>query len=201
MPARNLLCELFRRSAMVDWNLWLLVNTPSLEFDFGDGVPLHPTVYWQVYNKLIFQYTPSDLLPPDNAILISDEQSTFLEYTSMRCWVKEWLDYFYQWLVRHWGWEQPLDCSDCSGGARISRFCFEKLIDLPVVQTDWKLSNKEVIPIRHSLLLKIKWKISKLSPLRELSPGRSCEQLPTKIWCFSCRSVDISNFSVVPFGT
>lgn len=141
---------------VVDSDLWLQLHAPSLEFDFGDGLPLSPSKFWWRIRRFIKANSPKSVKVPDDNVFVSEDQRTFLEYTSMRGWVEEWLDYYLWWLRFYRCVNNLLNYQDPLVKVWIDRITTDMVFNAPVPHADWRVSNIEDVKLRYSLLQRVK---------------------------------------------
>lgn len=58
------------------------------------GLPLNPYLFWWLYRRIVFLYTPNQPTPPPDDAFVTEDQVWFLEYTQKLRWFEEWLDYY-----------------------------------------------------------------------------------------------------------
>ena len=127
------------------WSMWNKLSLP-LDLWLGRGKPLNPYLRGFIINNLRNTLRPQELRVPPDDLFFTEEQRTFQEYTQLRGWVTQWLKYV------KWYWEVAVS----------DRVTIQELMDGPVVQTSWKINNRDENLVRFGHLWKCHDLISSL---------------------------------------
>lgn len=158
--------------------------------------------------RVLKAYRPRDLRCPPADLFVSEEQRTFQDYTGLRCWLEEWLGYYQWWLRYYQIANNYLDYRNPTIKKVIDRVTIDDVFSPPVSSTSWKISNKDPIRVRFSLLMKIKSELDNLPPILEIEWTREsdCYFSVDTFWCHSSNnshfvySEGLHSFMVVSKG-
>lgn len=73
----------------------------------------------------------------------------------MRCWVEDWLAYFEWWLKYYRLVNNLIPYDNATDKQWIDRTTLDDVLNAPVAHSDWKMSNIEVVKVRHLLLQRV----------------------------------------------
>lgn len=111
----------------------------SLELWLGRGLPLNPYLRGLLISILRVEMRPKELRFIPDELFIVEKVKDFLEWSTLRSWVREWLKYC------HWYY----------GTAMQPDVKLDSFLDAPVVNRNWKLDQKDENLIRFGLLWKL----------------------------------------------
>ncbi|GLU24478.1 hypothetical protein SLE2022_406090 [Rubroshorea leprosula] len=157
-----------------EWGLWSRLQHPSLEYFFGEGKPLTPTMFWYTARYLVDFFKPKQLKGPPLQIFATEEQATFQEYTMLRSHVSSWLEYNQWWFQYYRLVNNYLDYCDAQVRDKINRLDLEDIFSAPVCELGWKMRRLDHIVLfsRFNLLHKLKCILDDPPAIRELPEGR-----------------------------
>lgn len=114
----------------------------------GRGQPINPYLRAHLIDLLRKSYLPKEwkLYPED---ICSEDARDFLEWTTLRGWVKQWLNYL--------KWYHTVAMSD--------QVSLEDFFKAPVITYDWKVTRKDPQLVKFGLM----WKLYDEVALRGLS--------------------------------
>jgi len=141
----------------------LLKSGNSFELWLGRGRPLNPYLKFHLKDIILKQMRPKDLRVIPDELFPTEKVKDFLEYSTLRGWMKEWLNYCHWYYVVAFSPEVNLG----------------DLFDGPVCASDWKANRKSEELIRFGLIWKLYDIVSQIGldyrpPI--LSSGRTSEQ-------------------------
>lgn len=102
----------------------------------------------------------------------------------MRGWLESWLGYLKWWLFYFRLVNNYLDYNNPSVRDQINRVSIDDVWAAPIVSNSWRLSNRDVVSIRYSLLQRIKELLDQLPPFLEIGSGGCLEMhVDSPYWC------------------
>lgn len=128
---------------------WRMAEIQSLNLWLGRGYPLDPYLFGFIIETLRRSYQPRDLVVAPDEIYESIDCATFSEYTVVKAWVNQWLNYV-KWY-----------CTT----ALSSDVTIDSFFKAPFVTRHWKISTSDPQLVRFGLLWRLydmvaKWRQS-----------------------------------------
>lgn len=110
-----------------------------LELWLGRGSPLNPYLKGELCEFLRQETKPLDLKLFPDEVIVGSATTDFLEYTSLRSWVQQWLKYLRWYHLTVW-----------SPGLSIQDF-----FEAPIVNRNWRIESTDPALVRFGLLWKV----------------------------------------------